>query len=108
LHPREKDALLSAIYEWIDTGGYESVPEAVRTGLRYGLYSDLEDDLAGTFLFELHRGSAMQQVPVYRESTPAIGQSVEIHGESWIVEALAPYPIGGEYLATVRVRWHPG
>jgi hypothetical protein len=107
-YPDEKDALMTAIYRWIETDEYANVPEHVRSDLRYALFGDWQDEVRGTYLFELERDGAIAEVPVPRDRAPVRGQQVRLIGETWIIRSIAPLAAGTEYVATVRALWHPG
>ena len=106
-YSEEKDALTGAIYRWIEDDGMAVVPEVVAFDLRYALYGDWQDEVRGMYLFQLNRDGTVQEVPVERQRAVAVGQQVEVNGETWVVTAAAPL-LAGPYVASVRAEWHPG
>jgi hypothetical protein len=107
-YPEEKDALMSAIYHWIDADGYPNVPDRIRSDLRYALFGDWQDELRGNFLFELERAGAITEVPRRLDRAPVRGQQMQINEQTWIIRSIAPFGVGSEYVASVRAYWHPG
>jgi hypothetical protein len=99
---------MAAIYRWIDVDTYSNVPDRVRSDLRYALHGDWEDEIRGSFLFELERDGAITEVPRQLDRAPVRGQHMQINEQTWIIRSIAPFGAGSEYVASVRADWHPG